>query len=55
MVAPSNIVGQPDMTHGTSTAESGQMSFGEALSIISHNHILRLLLPKWAYWLPVKR
>ena len=31
------------------------MSFGEALHIRLHNLILRLILPRWAYWLPIKK
>ncbi|GJE92691.1 cytochrome P450 [Phanerochaete sordida] len=35
--------------------EGEEMSFSEALSIVSDRMLARLLLPKWAYWLPVKK
>ncbi|KAI0656081.1 cytochrome P450 [Cubamyces menziesii] len=38
---------------GASTSD--EMSFGEALHIRLHNLILRLILPRWAYWLPIKK
>ncbi|KAH9912149.1 cytochrome P450 [Epithele typhae] len=37
------------------TPGSKTMSFGEALHIITHNLILRLVVPRIAYWLPIKR
>lgn len=36
-------------------SSSDEMSFGEAMEIIVDSHILLLVLPKWAYSLPVKR
>lgn len=36
-------------------SSSDDMSFGEAMEIIVDSHILLLILPKWAYSLPVKR
>lgn len=33
----------------------GGMSFAQALSIVSHNHILRLVLPHWVYRIPIER
>ncbi|KAH9914912.1 cytochrome P450 [Epithele typhae] len=37
------------------TPGSKTMSFGEALHLITHNLILRLVVPRIAYWLPIKR
>ncbi|KAI0323886.1 cytochrome P450 [Cubamyces sp. BRFM 1775] len=34
---------------------SNEMSFGEALHIRVHNLILSIILPRWAYWLPIKK
>lgn len=42
-----------DWRFAESSSES--LSFGDALQVISQTHILRILLPKWAYWLPVKK
>ena len=33
----------------------GGMSFAQALATVAQNHILRLVLPKWVYRLPIER
>ena len=33
----------------------GKMSFGEAMTFMTNNHLLHLVLPHWAYRLPVKK
>ncbi|KAH9895604.1 cytochrome P450 [Cubamyces lactineus] len=38
---------------GSSTSD--EMSFGEALFTVTHNMLLRLVLPRWAYLLPIKK
>ncbi|KAI0323885.1 cytochrome P450 [Cubamyces sp. BRFM 1775] len=37
------------------SSASDEMSFGEALYMVTHNFILRLVLPRWAYLLPIKK
>ncbi|KAL7277610.1 hypothetical protein ACG7TL_008537 [Trametes sanguinea] len=32
----------------------GEMSFAEALAIVSNNHLMRLILPRWSYHLPIQ-
>ena len=33
----------------------GSMSFAQALAIVAHNHIARLILPQWVYRFPIER
>lgn len=37
------------------TDSSGQMSLKDAFTHITHHHVMRLLLPRWAYKLPIKK
>ena len=36
-------------------ADSAEMSFGDALQVVSRSIIARLLLPRWVYWLPIAK
>ena len=31
------------------------MSFAEALTVVSESNILRLIIPRWMYWLPIPK
>ncbi|KAH7926869.1 cytochrome P450, partial [Leucogyrophana mollusca] len=36
-------------------AGTGELSFGDALTVVSQTHIARLITPRWAYKLPIKK
>lgn len=38
---------------GKSSREA--MTFGDALAVVSSGVLARLLLPRWAYWLPINK